>query len=35
MQLSRKKKKFFQFFFAFCKPAFNFEPFQKEDDLHS
>ena len=35
MQLSKKQKIFFQFFFTFSKFKFNFEDFQEKDDPHS
>ena len=35
MQLSQKQKTFSQFFLAFPKRRFNFEHFQKKDDLYS
>ena len=35
MQLSRKQKKFSNFFSAFLKSTLNFEHFFKKDDPHS
>ena len=35
MQLSQKRKIFYEFFFQFSKFRFHFEHFQKKDDPHS
>ena len=35
MQLSQKKERFSQFFFAFLKPTLNFERFPKKEEPHS
>ena len=35
MELSQKRKVFFQCFFSFLKFRFNFEYFEKKDDPHS
>ena len=35
MQLSKKRKSFFEFFVPFLESASNFQHFEKEDDFHS
>ena len=35
MQLSKKQKTFYQFFFSFLKSLLNFKHFVKTDDTHS